>query len=509
MTLPLPMKDNPGSHSRQLGDYRLMERLSQDETKATWLAEQVSVGRQVILDELLDPSVENRAEFLADTRARAAVDHPFIASVYEAVDSDGYCLRASERLTGRTFQSMLEAQSTVEPAELARALRCIAEACLHHETNGRSTREVEMEHIHFEAGGVTRMANLAVAGIRGEAESARDVQRLGRALVPLVAAGREGATRMLTVLAWMRGKDRPAPLDWVEVIALCDEIDRQLSEPIQPVLAASKIFKPSPGGRRFLVFGGLAAAALVVIFLMSWLIGQKRSAPLGQSSFPPVLVPAGEYPLPGGGTMRHDAFLIDARETTIAEYREFLGTLEVLAAEGRHQAFDHPEQPAEKTSHLPDDWDALLAAARARGQWNGKPVSLDSPVFGVDWWDAVAYANWRNARLPTREEWFAAMHYETAAPADIPPSPWRAFADPDCPDKTPTGIRGVAGSLSEWTEGTSISPVNPLGRPQHVIVGGSYLRPSGNALSWEWTPDPGLRRPDLGFRLLRDAPEAD
>lgn len=503
------MNENPGSNPRQLGDYRLTEQLSQDDIKVTWLAEQVSVGRQVILDELLDPSADNRAGFLADTRARAAVDHPFIASVYEAVDSEGYCLRASERLTGRTLQSMLDEQSTVEPAVLARALRCIAEACLHHETNGRSTQEVEMGHIHFEPGGVARMANLAAAGARGEAESARDVQLLGRALVPLVADGRPGATRMLTVLAWMRGKDRPAPLDWVEVIALCDEIDRQLSEPIQPVLAESKIFNPPPGGRRFFVISGLVTAALAAVFFISWLIVQKKPVAPGQSNFPPVLIPAGDYPAPDGSTMRHEAFLMDARETTIAEYREFLGTLEVLAEEGRHQAFDHPEQPAEKTNHAPDDWDALLAAARARGQWNGKQVTLDSPVFGVDWWDAMAYANWRNARLPTQEEWFAAMHHESDNPAAIPPSPWRAFAEPDCPDKTPAGIRDVAGSLSEWTRETSISPVNPLGSPQHVIIGGSYLRPSGNALSREWTPDPGLRRPDLGFRLVRDAPEAD
>jgi len=498
------MTGNQSETERRLGDYRLMELLADNGQVATWLAEQVSVGRTVILDELLDLTPENRERFIADSRSRAAVDHPFIASVYEAVDDPAFCIRASERLTGETTHAMLDAQTTIEPARMARMLRCVAEANLHHETNVRSTLQIKPRYIHVDGGGdITRLVNLATAGRRAPDESARDVMILGRELIPLVAEGRPGTTRMLTILAWMRGKDRPAPLEWHEVIDLCDQVDRQLSAPIAAVPSRSAETESQLGKRALVMLGGFTAVAMALIMLVAWLMRPAKPEPIGPLHLPPVLIPAGEYPTLDGVAMVHEAFLIDARETTIAEYREFLETLEVLAADNRQNAFDHPSQPGHKTSHEPDDWPALLAAARARGLWNGKPVSVNSPVPGVDWWDASAYASWRKARLPTQEEWAAVIHHETDDPGAIPAGVWHVSSVADCPDRTPTGVLGVAGSLSEWTRSMSVSPANPLGGPQHVIVGGSYLRQGTNAMSREWTAAPGLRRPDLGFRLVR------
>jgi hypothetical protein len=503
----MTVKDN--DPERLVGDYLLKERISSSGHVTTWLADQVSVGRSAIVDELLDLSAGSRDAFLADTRARAAVDHPFIASVYEAVDSEGHCFRASERLTGETLQSMLDANVTLEPARMARMIRCIAEANLHHETNARSTLPLTLRYVHVSRGDVIRVVNLAVAGHRNDGESPRDVVCLGRELVPLVAHGCAGTTRMLTLLAWMRGKERPSPLQWHEIIDLCDQIDRQLSAPINTIASDASEDLSNSGKRVFLLLGGFTLAAMVVILIFAWVIRSEKPEPIDPAHLAPILIPAGDYPDHEGGIVSHGAFLIDARETTIGEYREFLETLEVLAADGHQGAFDHPEQPEEKTSHEPDDWPALLAAARARGLWNGMLVSLNSPVPGVDWWDAVAYANWRKARLPTQEEWAAAVNFECEDPASIPVGLWHPLLPANCPDRSPAGLLGVAGSLCEWTRSKSISPANPLGRPQHIIVGGSYLQTNGNALSREWSADPGLRRADLGFRLVRDIPAGE
>ena len=52
-------------------------------------------------------------------------------------------------------------------------------------------------------------------------------------------------------------------------------------------------------------------------------------------------------------------------------------------------------QPESKQGHEPDGWAELYGAAKANGVWQGKAVSLNSPVVGVDWWDATAYAEWQ------------------------------------------------------------------------------------------------------------------
>ena len=492
-------------NTKTLGDYRMFENIDSDGRTAVWLAEQVSIGRNVLVEELLDPTPDNREEFLAETRARAAVDHPFIASVYEAVDASDFCFRATECLTGPSLQAMADAGTRLEPVHLTRALRSLAEANLHHETHGRATQPLTLHHIHLDGKNVTRIANLATTGLRHDDESARDVARLGHDMVPLVATNRPGTTRMHTVLAWMRGKDRPAPLQWQEIINLCNQIETQLAAPIGPPPGARRA---SHGTRNtLLVLGVFMVVALAAIMLFAVILRPAGPTIEVIERPPPVLIPAGDHPTPDGGSAPHQAFLIDARETTIAEYREFLEILAVLSADGRHRAFDHPSQPAEKSGHQPDDWPALLAAARARGEWNGHPVSLNSPVPGVDWWDAMAYANWRKARLPTLAEWSAAVHHETESPEAIAPGRWHPEIPTDCADVTATGIHGVAGSLREWIRDPSPNPANPLGRPQHIIIGGSHLATGQNALTREWVADPATRAPDLGFRLVRDVAE--
>lgn len=504
-----PQMTDPQDARRLVGDYRLVEKLAENADSATWLAEQVSIGRMVILEELCDATADARERFLADTRAQAAVDHPFVASVYEAVDNAGHCFRSSERLPGESLQALADAGIALEPARLVRMLRRIAKANLNHETNQRSTLPLTLGDVFVNEHDVTRIRNLAVTGGRAENESPRDVTRLGAKLGPLMADGRPGTTRMLTLLAWMQGKEVPAPLKWQEVLELCDQIDQQLSGPVDSESASSiASVNRRQINRTLIKFGAVTAVALAVIVALAFAMRPPKptTAPVSKPLPAPVLVPAGEHLVHDGSLLHFPGFLIDAHETTIGEYREFLEILAVLEIDGRHLSFDHPEQPAEKPCHTPDDWEALLAAAVSRGRWNDAMITLDSPVPGVDWWDATAYANWRKARLPTQEEWAAALHFQGGDPRAIPVGTWQPVTKSDTPDITPAGLLGMAGSLAEWTREPGINPANPLGRPSHIIVGSSHIATSGDALSREWTDDRSLRRRDLGFRLVRDVP---
>ena len=157
-----------------------------------------------------------------------------------------------------------------------------------------------------------------------------------------------------------------------------------------------------------------------------------------------------------------------------------------------------------KTSPEPAYWPAQRAAAKTNGTWRNQPVTLDCPVTGVDWWDAAAYAEWKKARLPTQEEWFAALNLEGKKPAEIPPGPWVPVTAQTL-DRTPAGLLGMAGSVCEWTARPAPNPANPLGEKFWIVIGGSYQKPGSNALTREWTPDRSLRRPDLGFRVVFDA----
>ncbi len=489
---------------RLLGEYRLQTLLAENSVSRTWLAEQVSVSRMVLVDELREDAQAHKAAFLADIRAKAAVDHPLVGSVFEAVAEPDLCFYAHELLAGMTFAEREAAGLTFLPIRLCHILRRIAEAQLQHEALGHATSPFNLDAVHLDEHGVLRLKNLAIAGPRDPAQSARDVSHLGHALTPMVTAGEPGTTRMLTLFSWMRGEGLEAPITWGQTRDFCMQIEHQLTasaSSITPTQAAIQGRTKQP----VLLIAVVTVLALVGIIAFTMKMRPPVLHGPPRTSLPvAILVPAGKYPTPDGLEATLPAFLISAHETTIGQYAEFLETLRMLANEKHEHTFDDPEQPPEKSTHQPTSWPALLTAAKAEGVWQGQVVNLDSPVMGVDWWDAAAYAEWKKARLPTQEEWYAALNMEVAKPAAVQPGTW-APVTTETTDRTPAGMIGMAGSVCEWTAKPATNPANPLGEKLWVLVGGSYLKPGSNATTREWTDDRALHRPDLGFRVVFEA----
>jgi len=488
---------------RQLGDYVLEKRVSEDALSVTWLAKQTSISRQVLLEELRESQLGRQTQFLADVRAKAAVDHPLISSVFEAVADPGRCFYTYELLPGFSLAEMRETAQQVKPQRMTRIIHRICEANLYYESHDRASSPLTLEDIFINEHDVVRLRNLAIAGAREPSQNARDIIFLGKALEPLVATGRSGSTRILTLLSWMQGKEVQSPLQWLEIINLCEQIDQQLAGPVPPAISlpdeGSRISK-----RPIALLATITGASLLIVLFLAIKMRPEPPQKRGLVQLPAaVTIAAGSHAAADGTIIELSEFRISAHEITIGEYKDFLDTLDLLSADDRQRTFDHPEQPTEKISHLPDDWAALLSAAKNRDAWRGMPVTMNSPVTGVDWWDATAYAEWKQGRLPTYKEWFAALKKGAENPQAIPASMWQPLT-PDTPDRNGAGMLAMAGSLAEWTLTQSANPTNPLGPKFWVLAGGSYAKPGSNALSREWVEDRSLRRPDLGFRVLWD-----
>jgi hypothetical protein len=325
---------------------------------------------------------------------------------------------------------------------------------------------------------------------------------MGAVLPSLVADGHPGTSRVLTVLAWMRGEGIDRHLSWEQVRSYGEQIEGQLVElppPTDALHTARVRVRRSPMSK---ILGLMAVVALVVGGVMFFKRDRPAPPPVVEIGLPPpVLVEAGDHPSPDGGTGRLPTFLLSACEVTIGEYGTFLQVLENLEP-GKREIFDLDDQPATKSGHEPDDWAEMLEAAQKGGTWNGRSMSLNCPVVGVDWWDAAAYCDWKGGRLPTQEEWFAALRSKVEKPEFLQPAAWGPVTAIGLNDRTPNGLRGMAGSVAEWTRRPAVNPANPLGPRRYVIIGGSFLKPSGGSLAREWTDDRLMRRPDLGFRIV-------
>lgn len=146
--------------------------------------------------------------------------------------------------------------------------------------------------------------------------------------------------------------------------------------------------------------------------------------------------------LTGPAIYQVDSFYIDRREVTNENYRKFVkATGRLPAAFADDEEFNQPQQP----------------------------------VTGVTWNDAQAYCKWTAKRLPSQIEWEKAArngdgrlypwgskfkienaHLSGEAPIQINNYPVQ--------DKTPAGIFGMAGGVSEWVRDVQIASGGVCGR---------------------------------------------
>jgi formylglycine-generating enzyme required for sulfatase activity len=251
-----------------------------------------------------------------------------------------------------------------------------------------------------------------------------------------------------------------------------------------------------------LAIAGIVCASAYVY----WRYWQPAPRKAAKDGAPAVAVPAGNLTVGDDeySPLREiyvGDFLMDQYEVTVSRYATFLKTTGGIGP--------------------PDGWEEANLGSAA-----------DLPVIGVDWHDADAYCRWAGKRLPTEAEWEKAARgtdgrrypwgndEATAGRANFAnsaESPYKGGLAPvgdRAGDKSPYGVRDLAGNVSEWTadwfaESFARSDVrNPKG-PENgtakVIRGGGWHDPADRLLSSRrWHANPATRNDDLGFRCAQD-----
>ncbi|HEY5792286.1 MAG TPA: SUMF1/EgtB/PvdO family nonheme iron enzyme, partial [Chthoniobacterales bacterium] len=197
---------------------------------------------------------------------------------------------------------------------------------------------------------------------------------------------------------------------------------------------------------------------------------------------------------------------IDAHEVTIGQYAEFLDW--VKKNPNRLVDIAHPKAPKGK-DYIPDDWadqtqidmPGYYSRALKWGKYKEADLDLNSPVFGVDFFDACAYAKWKGRRLPTELEWEKAARGTKGnlypwgnepnpkwvnSGADFKPNPkegggvdgWKKWNPVDAvgKDKSEFGVMDLAGNVSEWTDSWVPSEDPALGGMQVPVIRGGNWR---------------------------------
>lgn len=295
--------------------------------------------------------------------------------------------------------------------------------------------------------------------------------------------------------------------------------------PPKPVAVA-----PEPANKTNPILFGAIAVAVLLVGGIVWFVTRPGNGKVDEHKQPdppkkdPVIAavintPTGEMVLVPAGTARigkdatptpvEKAFYIDKTEVPVSAYRQF------VQATGR---------------------------AAPPGLESAAP---DTPIVNITWEDAEAFAAWAQKRLPTAIEWEKA-----ARGSDGRALPWAGAADADKANvpvdragsaggrlaavtafpagASPYGALNMVGNAWEWT-GTSAHAPPPAQLEQYrrtfrelnppvseteayyQVRGGSFRfdMPLADwpSLVWDSGPVPArARRPDIGFRCVRDLP---
>ncbi|HEY1082198.1 MAG TPA: SUMF1/EgtB/PvdO family nonheme iron enzyme [Prosthecobacter sp.] len=484
-----------------LGNYQVLDRLTQETESETYRAIQVTVQRPVAMV-LLRPDLLSQPEgvksFKERERLKASISHPRIAPLYEAGSENGLLFYTRELPRGRNLEEIETAKEHLSEKKVAELLFGVAEAMQYAVERGHHHRRLYARDIYLDAENQASIVNIfRPAGSRPRIQ-AEEVSALLELVEPLASEGK--ARGLLSSLA-------DAGHDWSGLLDALDDVRDAMRE--RSIMRRIEAEEGSAAARQKTPWWAwaLAVAALAAVFALGNLLGTSAPRTVTALEQEMVAIPAGQFIYQKKEKVTLPAFWISKHEVTIGQYGEFLKALEANPG----KSFDHPDQPKTKTSHVPPKWAETYAAAKAGATFNGQPMSLNTPVTQVDWWDADAYARWKGQRLPTEQEWEKA-----ARGKDGLAYPWGdkqdkkaanlgedydangkggtrdgfnlwAPVDRKTDDVSPYGIADMAGNVSEWTASEHAGELWPS-HPDYpdlrvpVVRGGHFALKGGSDL---------------------------
>ena len=221
------------------GDYTLVALVGRTRGGILYQAIQQGMDRSVFMELLVPDNPEGVTveDFIMKARTRAAINVPVLGTVYEASQVQGYWFVTSEQLGGFSLQAMLDRRETLSVKDMLKVIETAGTICGKYERLQTAFNLMEPRHIFVDDKSCVRVMNTAMPGNFHEEQSCEQMKKLGEYLLPLVTPDVPGATRMATLLGWMRDGQNGNRIQWEQVMELIAAVRLSLihiSEPTRP-----------------------------------------------------------------------------------------------------------------------------------------------------------------------------------------------------------------------------------------------------------------------------------
>ena len=444
--------------------------------------------------------------FRESVRAKASVSNPNIVAVYEGHEDQGKIFYTSELLSGQNIETAISYGLKFSNHQIIHLLKIIIETQLYLKVNQISHTPLELSDIYVNTDGTVRIANTAIRKNNEIFPEKNSISYLSSNISKLI--DENSNSRILPLLTDFKNSDQFSTWErFSEAI--------QNYEELQSSITNINFDEPKLKNRP-LIFGLTISILVIFLIFIYYFRKQDLQNITTYKNFDEMIrVDGGEFIYQKSEIKTLPTFWIDKYETTISQYKGFLDATEVQNI----NYYDHPQQPKEKTNHKPKYWDQYYNAATLGKKFMGHPITTNSPVIFVDWWDAFAYAKWKGRRLPTEEEWEKSgrgkngniypwgskinANFEKLRTENY--SKWQSVSS-IVEDTTKDGITGLLSNVTEWTMSVEQDP-EIIGKFLPVLRGGnskSNLKKVTELTNRHALKNRNHRSSSIGFRTLSE-----
>jgi formylglycine-generating enzyme required for sulfatase activity/CheY-like chemotaxis protein len=534
--------DTANLPAKTIGAYDIHHRLGVGRWGSVYAAVQTAINRPVAL-KILDPErAKDEAQvrsFTADARAKASVQHPSILAVFEAGEQDGHIFYTREYVAGRNLAEIDSSGAKIDEPTALKILQVVGEGLGCLQAQNTLHTPLEARGIYLGGDGQPRLANLATNAVAEPQTFPEEVQSLGKILLSVLPAAQKlspGLRGLLSRMVQTAAGNPKSFSAWAPVLQAVKSLEPQavpaeaarITASDRAAIAAMDAARKAQKRSIYLTIGS-AVSLVALVGGLSWFF-LIRGAERSHDEM--IHIPGGEFLFQTGDTMTVPDFWIDEYEVTIGQFAKFLEDLDEHPRgqyPDLYERIEHPNQPPLKRvegGHRPPNWHIFYPRAKSKMEVASTPTSLDSPVVEVDWWSAYAYAKWRGRELPTEQEWekaargtkgFAFPWGEEADPkrantgadynngnpnakAEIDGFIRYGDVDQQTGDKSPYGVIGMAGNVSEWILDWATGADKRTKLP--MIKGGSFRDPDVRLDRRITGQHPGTAEVWLGFRTV-------
>jgi CheY-like chemotaxis protein len=514
---------------QQFPPFRLGKKFSPDRWGDCYAAYDTGVKRDVFITVLRHGATPEEAYHFRQTAvAMARAGHPNVQAVYQAGIFEHRDFFARERWEAPNLVERAIAGEGIDGRMAAQIIHAVGAVLLFWDANGHAHGPVMPTDVTISPQGVIKLVNCVDPTQPLTPPGAVDLRPITAAVRTLLGGTPELPPRLEALLQQLEGG--PVPL--TDVISESQAIDIELApereiEVTQERQVARRVVAIERRNQKRHVYVA-GVFSLLLLLVVGYFVYARFFAPPPQREFNDMQkIPDGPFVYQDGQATLDHTFYIDKYEVTIGQYLNFL---KAVADAGTDAAWRYPTQKGEK-NHEPNKWGQMFQAIKYHQAYNGENLTLDYPIFNIDWYDAQAYAKWAGKRLPTDEEWEKAARGEHGnlypwGNTFLPAANTSIFAtkgddserarnihhivDANPQDRSPYGVMDMAGNVSEWTS-TLVDSTSISGEKVAVIRGANFLTTEldHEELTNRITNYSPLRREVwLGFRCASDTPPA-